>query len=322
MAVDPLPPDPNVNAGWIGGPCDADEACDYDEGFCLQGAEGYPRGMCSLGCDRVCPDRAGLPVTFCIDDVIVGSGACVQRCDADAFGGDGCRPGYFCDVRGRYNEPATQRGVCVPGEAPPLPACLADLQTLGVAFSPAEARQDSPDGLPNVICDIESPVRVSSPINTVSYRYVSHDSAQPIYMACPLAQALVRLSALLQEYDIVEVGHIGVYNCRVIGGTNTVSEHGAARAIDLKWFRTRDGRVYDVEDHWEHDTENFQTDEGRLLYELGQQMFERRIFNIVLTPNYNAAHDNHFHVDLTPGARFIGSEDEWMGQFGASPHGD
>ncbi|MCA9546893.1 MAG: extensin family protein, partial [Myxococcales bacterium] len=290
--MDPgLPPDPGLNAGWIGGPCAVDGDCDYDEAFCLQEAEGYPRGMCSLGCERVCPDQAGMPVTFCIGDVIVGSGACVQRCDVDAFGGDGCRPGYFCDVRGRYSEPGTQRGVCVPGQAPPPPQCLADLAALGVAFVPAEERNDMPDGLPGVTCDIPDPVRVSSPVNGISYRYVSHDAPQPIYMACPLAHALVELGALLQEYDIVEVGHIGVYNCRAISGTNSLSEHGYARAIDLKWFRTRDGQVYDVEDHWEHDTQNFRTEAGRILFELGQQMFERRIFNIVLTPNYNAAHD-------------------------------
>jgi hypothetical protein len=31
-----------------------------------------------------------------------------------------------------------------------------------------------------------------------------------------------------------------------------------------------------------------------------------RIFNIILTPNYNAAHRDHFHVDLTPNAHFLG----------------
>ena len=29
------------------------------------------------------------------------------------------------------------------------------------------------------------------------------------------------------------------------------------------------------------------------------------VWNIVLTPNYNADHRNHFHVDLTPDADFI-----------------
>ncbi len=29
------------------------------------------------------------------------------------------------------------------------------------------------------------------------------------------------------------------------------------------------------------------------------------VWNTVLTPNYNAAHRNHFHVDLTAGSDFI-----------------
>jgi hypothetical protein len=27
-------------------------------------------------------------------------------------------------------------------------------------------------------------------------------------------------------------------------------------------------------------------------------------WNIILTPEYNADHDDHFHVDLTPGGMF------------------
>ena len=30
------------------------------------------------------------------------------------------------------------------------------------------------------------------------------------------------------------------------------------------------------------------------------------VWNIVLTPNYNADHRNHFHVDLTSGAHYLG----------------
>ena len=143
-----------------------------------------------------------------------------------------------------------------------------------------------------------------------------------VFRACDLALALVELSALLRELDVVEVGHIGTYNCRVIAGTESLSMHGLALAIDLKWFRTADGRLYDVEDHWEHDTVDFRTEQGRWLYDLAQQMHARHIFNIVLTPNFNAAHDNHFHVDLTPGGDFIGSEGATPWYIGPNLTGD
>lgn len=322
-----LPPDPGVNAGWVGGPCAQDADCDYEEGYCLQDAEGYPRGMCSLDCDRLCPDRDGMPVTFCVGDVVAGSGACVQRCDYAAFD-TGCRPGYRCETRARYGEADNLRGVCVPGdpdeEPDPMVGCLAELNGRGLNYSPAGAPGDSPAGRPDLTCTIDTPVMLSSPVNGVSYRYVTQETPGAMYMSCELAAALYEMSALLREYDVVEVGHIGTYNCRVISGTDILSEHGKGTAIDFKWFRTADGHVYDVEDHWEHDTENFQTAEGAWLYELGQQMFARRIFNIILTPNYNAAHDNHFHVDLTEGGRYIGRADGWDGHvhMGPNPHGD
>lgn len=44
-----------------------------------------------------------------------------------------------------------------------------------------------------------------------------------------------------------------------------------------------------------------------MLYDVAQAMHGEQLFHIVLTPNYNAARDNHFHVDLTEGSNFIGS---------------
>ena len=329
-----LPPDPRVNAGWIGGPCEGDQDCPYENGFCLTEDDGYPRGHCSQPCERFCPDLDGMPVTFCIDEITLGGGSCVQQCDAVAFPGEGCRPGYRCVGRTRYNEPATQRSVClpaasVPEEPPPPPRmgdCLARLDALGAIY---EARGDIADtvgGNPSLQCLVTDSVRIQSPIGGVNYRYIEHDSPSPLFISCEMALALFDLSALLQELDIVEAGHIGTYNCRTISGSQEVSRHGFGDAIDLRTFRSRAGEVYDVYTQWEHDTQNFQTSEAELLWEIGQQMYARGIFNIVLTPNYNAAHDNHFHVDLTPGGDFYRKDLDGAGveegYFGPNPHGD
>jgi hypothetical protein len=45
----------------------------------------------------------------------------------------------------------------------------------------------------------------------------------------------------------------------------------------------------------------------RVLHEVACAMWTEEIFQIVLTPDYNDAHRNHFHVDLTAGSMFIGS---------------
>ena len=46
----------------------------------------------------------------------------------------------------------------------------------------------------------------------------------------------------------------------------------------------------------------------RTLKEIACWMYDSRTFNIVLTPNYDALHRNHYHVDLTAGSHFVGAE--------------
>jgi hypothetical protein len=108
----------------------------------------------------------------------------------------------------------------------------------------------------------------------VDYRYVDQAEPTPMFMGCHLALALDDLSAYLRELDVVELVHIGTYNCRVIAGTDSLSMHGLGLAIDIHELRTADGTTYNVERDWEH-TDDPQTREGRFLYELGQQMFAR-----------------------------------------------
>jgi hypothetical protein len=317
----PLPPDPRVNAGWIGGPCSADRECPYENGYCITENGGYPRGMCTQDCAEFCPDLDGMPVTFCVPGVTMSGGACVQRCDPTAFPGTGCRPGYSCVNRPRVSDASFVREVCLPSaqvetpmmSMPPDNAgeCIEEITRLNINYTYSGDILDHPSTHPNLDCFVEDSVRASSPINGVSYRYVEHSSAQPIFGSCALVQAMHELSEMLAEYDIVEVAHIGTYNCRVIGGTNTLSRHGYGDALDIAAFTTRDGTEYNVVEDWEHGvTSNFRTVEGRMLYEISREIYNRQIFNYVLTPEFNAAHDNHFHIDLTPGNRFYGKMDD------------
>lgn len=327
-----LAPEPGFTAGWIGGPCAADADCDYAEAVCLHDDEGFPRGHCSLGCDRFCPDRDGMPVTFCVDGLFADTGACTQRCDFDMFGATGCRPGYRCELQPRFNQPDLERGVCLPGEAEitPIDACFAELEGREMSYERREPRLDHPADHPELECLVDGPLWLDSPLNGVSFRYVLHDDPAPVFASCHLANGLARLVDVLRDYDIVEVGHIGTYNCRTISGTDRLSQHSHGLAIDIRWFRAADGTLYDVVEHWEHGLIDFETGEmgpfvteaGRVLAEIGWAMHSRRIFNTVLTPDYNAGHDNHFHVDLYPGRQFIGADGAWRGHIGPNVHGD
>ncbi len=314
-----LPPDPGVNAGWIGGPCARDEDCTYEGAFCLSDEEGYPRGQCSLDCDRFCPDRDGMPVTFCIGGVTADGGACVQRCDYDAFGARGCRPGYTCQTRMRFNESNVGRGVCVPGEPDiqGMSECLTELDQRGVNYDLLAPIEDTPSNAPHLRCRVIDPVRVQSPLNGVNF----HTDGNPpsgVTAACELAVALHKMTQLLAELRVNAVMHMGTYNCRTIRNPAIdeliISQHGLATAIDISGLTQIDGVTYNVLRDWEHgvvtnwqldESDRFTTPKGRFLYQFARELVIRGIANLVLTPEYNELHHNHFHVDLTPGSRGI-----------------
>lgn len=200
---------------------------------------------------------------------------------------------------------------------PMMSECMDQLTALGVNFEQLAPISDVVDGAPHLMCVVDENVRVQSPVNGITFHYDDR-AAGSLPMSCDLALAVHALTQLLAEYDIVQVGHIGTYSCRGIrsdnGSINQLSQHGLSRAIDLLWFRNSEGVEFNVYDHWEHGvTRNFRTREGEFLYELGQEMWRRRIFNIVLTPEFNAAHDNHFHCDLTEGSHYIGHHGQSTG---------
>lgn len=81
----------------------------------------------------------------------------------------------------------------------------------------------------------------------------------------------------------------GSYNCRKIGGSDRMSQHAQARAIDVAGFTLADGTVIELIDHW--------SDAG------AKSEFLRNVrdssckwFKTTLGPDFNAAHADHFHL--------------------------
>ena len=106
-----------------------------------------------------------------------------------------------------------------------------------------------------------------------------------------------------------------------------LGEHAGTKVISLSGDVARPGN-YEVPiglplrtliDDWEH-TDSPRTEAGRWMYDAAYRWYDERYWNIILTPNYNAAHDDHFHVDLTPGGDYVGVTD---GRFiGPAPYVD
>ena len=91
-----------------------------------------------------------------------------------------------------------------------------------------------------------------------------------------------------------------------------MSQHAYAMGIDLAGFTDGAGAFSSVEKDWVIDPTTEKTctaatepGKDRFLHELICALKAAGVWSIVLTPNYNADHRNHFHVDLTPGANFL-----------------
>jgi len=179
---------------------------------------------------------------------------------------------------------------------------------------------DHPEDRPDIDCIIEDPVWILSPVFGVDLKYYDGSPTPRTLAACDLAHAVADTVEDVVDSGVTSILHVGTYNCRMIGGTDSLSRHGYADAIDIYGFEFDEGHTWTLIDHWEHDTTTPTTDAGRFLYEAAYRWYEDWIWTIILTPNYNTAHDNHFHVDLTPGSHFIEFTD---GRFiGPAPYAD
>ena len=91
---------------------------------------------------------------------------------------------------------------------------------------------------------------------------------------------------------VVRIQHYGTANCRRIGGgeQGTWSEHATGNAIDVAGFVLADGRRISVVKDWRGNS-----DEATFLHLVRDQGC--KVFGTVLSPDYNAAHADHLHLD-------------------------
>lgn len=119
-------------------------------------------------------------------------------------------------------------------------------------------------------------------------------------VTCPVAAALEiwrRDSVEPAARDILgspiaRIEHLGAYSCRRMYGASegAWSEHATANAIDIAAFVLEDGRRVSVLADWEGEGA-----ESRFLRSVRDGACTS--FSTVLSPDYNAAHADHFHLD-------------------------
>jgi hypothetical protein len=125
---------------------------------------------------------------------------------------------------------------------------------------------------------------------------------------CRLAFTLQAWAPDLKRAGVHRVEYFSMYRPNaIIAGTHTVSGHAHGMAIDAARFVLRSGATVDVLDDWGGKRGQapcpIRADEaraGRLLRTITCTAAERRLFQVVLTPHYNKAHENHVHLEIKP----------------------
>lgn len=186
------------------------------------------------------------------------------------------------DPVGRY----TASKIAALGESPAQ--CRALLATTGINDRPAPSRHSGECGYDDGTLVAAGGAREAAfaPAGLVT--------------SCPVATAL-----LLWDERVVQPAarrhfgtgvarfiHAGSYSCRRLYGreTGAWSEHATADAVDILGFRLEDGRTISVLRDWSGSDA-----EAAFLHEVRDGAC--RLFTTVLSPDYNAAHRDHLHLD-------------------------
>ena len=131
----------------------------------------------------------------------------------------------------------------------------------------------------------------------------------PIVLTCPAALSLALWERhTVQRLALEHIGaplagleHYGSFACRDIGGSagrggheggGRRSEHATANALDVAGFSFADGTVVSVARDWSRGDDDRR---GRFLRALHAESC--RLWQVVLGPDYNAAHRDHYHLD-------------------------
>ena len=119
-------------------------------------------------------------------------------------------------------------------------------------------------------------------------------------MTCPVATAfqlwlrhgVEPAAEELLGSPLVRIEHMGTYSCRRIYGqeSGSWSEHSTGNAIDIGAFVLEDGRRISLLGDWDGEGE-----EAEFLRVVRDSACG--LFGTVLSPDYNAAHADHFHFD-------------------------
>lgn len=183
-----------------------------------------------------------------------------------------------------------------------LEACLARAEEAGVPLQ-LVTEQSTPG--------IAIPVRLTGPLHGVTFHANSSDAGSPYeILDCRLALALNEFARILAAADVTQVVHYSMYRpprgawaASRLGG-----QHAGGLAIDVAELVRNDGTRLSVLDDFSgrigavtcgpRARPRRKTEASLLLRKLLCDTLAEHLFHVVLTPNHNRAHRNHFHMEV------------------------
>jgi hypothetical protein len=180
-------------------------------------------------------------------------------------------------------------------------ACLAALQATGAKYRVLPP-QDKPDrkgcGVPHGVLVMRGP-------SGIAY-------TPPLWVDCSFATELASIEGVIQDEardqlhtSIRGIDTLGAYVCVTRAGPFTtryatkpaISEHSFGLAFDLRAFTPARGREITVLKDYEKGTDTPAQPRGTFLHNVAVRLKRETGLTHVLTPDFDADHANHFHLD-------------------------
>jgi hypothetical protein len=167
--------------------------------------------------------------------------------------------------------------------------CRSLLRRAGIRFTFLPARRAGPQ------CGYDGAVRFrAGGALTMNWRPADLGTSCPVAAALALWEWHVVQPAALEHLGtkVKAVDHFGSYSCRRLYGRagGGWSEHASANAIDIAGFRLEDGRRISIAADW-----SGKGAKARFLRDVRNGAC--RLFATTLSPDFNRAHHDHFHLD-------------------------
>lgn len=166
--------------------------------------------------------------------------------------------------------------------------CRALLRRAGIRFVALPAKGGRQ-------CGYSDGVRLSpAGALAIAYRPADLGTSCPVAAGLALWEWHVVQPAALRRFGtrVASIEHYGSYSCRRIYGRSegAWSEHSTANAVDIAAFRLADGRRVSVAGDWKGGG-------PKALFLRDVRDGACRLFATALSPDYNAAHRDHLHLD-------------------------